>query len=134
MNKIWTFFAVTAPAKLKALWAKLPPKTQQWLKGAEAAVVAAVVAAFVAAPASNFTTKKGIVEFIAGVGSTAYAALRLYMSQSPVTTVLVENTTVTSTVGDVSHSVSKTVTLQDPTAAEQTKGNPLPNTSQGESK
>ncbi len=114
MSKLAIFFTVTFPAKVKALWASLPPRTQQWLKGAEAAVVTAVVASFVAAPASNLTTKKGVLEFVAGVGSAAYGALRLYMAQQPITNALVKKTsTETVTVGDVSSTTStSTETVQ----------------------
>lgn len=120
MNKFFTFFGTTVPAKLKDIWSKLPPKVQQWIKGAEVAVATAVVSAFVATPASDFTTKKGIAEFVAGVGASAYAALRLYMTQSPIT-VLVKKTAVTKTdaIGELSKSttVSQTITSGGPSTA-----------------
>jgi hypothetical protein len=96
--------------KVVALWAKIPAKYQQWLKGAEVAVATAVVAAFVAAPASDFATKKGIAEFAAGVASAAYAALRLYLSQSPITALVKKTTRETQTVGDVSHTLETDIT------------------------
>lgn len=91
-------------AKIVALWNNIPANTQKWIKGAEVAVATAIITAFVAAPASDFTTKKGIAEFAAGVATAVYGALRLYLTQSPVA-MLVKKTTVSETrqVGEVSH-------------------------------
>lgn len=99
-------------AKLVAFWNGLPDKTKQWLKGAEVAVATAVVTSYVAAPASDFHSKKGIAEFSAGVGAAAYGALRLYMAQSPIP-VLVKQTeqSETTTVGDVSKTTSTIETV-----------------------
>jgi hypothetical protein len=113
-------------AKLVAFWNGLPDKTKQWLKGAEVAVATAVVTSYVAAPASDFHSKKGIAEFSAGVGAAAYGALRLYMAQSPIP-VLVKQTeqSETTTVGDVSKTTStiETVTQGGATDDIHTSGN-----------
>lgn len=103
MKNLWT--------SILALWNKLTPKQRQWLKGAEAAVTAAVIAACVAIPASDLHTASGIGKCIAGVAASAYGALRLYITQSPVpvtTKHVVE--TETQSVGDVSVSTSKSET------------------------
>lgn len=92
-----------------AMWQKIPVNVRQWIKGAEVAVVTALVSGFVAAPASDFTTKKGIMEFVAGVGATAYGALRLYMTQSPVQNVIKED--VVSSVKTQVGAVSQTTTV-----------------------
>lgn len=103
MKNLWT--------SILALWSKLTPKQQKWLKGAEAAVVAAVVASCVAIPAADLHTASGIGKCVGGVLATAYGALRLYIAQSPVpvtTRHVVE--TETQSVGDVSVSTSKSET------------------------
>lgn len=98
--------------KIVAVWDKIPVKYQQWIKGAEAAVATAVIAAFVAAPVSNFHTKEGIAEFAAGVGTAAYAALRLYLTQSPIP-VLVKKTevSVTNSIGEVAVKTTNTTSI-----------------------
>lgn len=104
--------------KILAVWASIPPKTKQWLKGAEAAFVTAVVAAFIAAPATDLHTTRGIAEFVAGIGSAGYAALRLYMTQNPLPVTVQEKTsTQTLSVGDLSKTTSTTeVTTSGPAA------------------
>lgn len=98
--------------KIVEFWDKVPAKWRQWIKGAEVSVATAVVAAFVAAPAANFHTKQGVLEFAAGVGAAAYAALRLYLTQSPIP-VLVKKTevTVNNSVGAVTTKTTNTTTI-----------------------
>ena len=100
--------------KFIAFWNALPPKTQQWIKGAEVAIVTAIVAACIGAPASDFTTKKGIAEFASGVLAAAYGALRLYLTQ-PIPVGIEQKTTDSETkaVGDVS--VTKSTTTETST-------------------
>lgn len=103
MKNIWT--------NILAAWGRLTPRQQQWLKGAEAAVVAAVVASCVAIPAADLHTASGIGKCVAGIAATAYGALRLYIAQSPVpvtTRHVVEAET--QSVGDVSVSTSRSET------------------------
>jgi hypothetical protein len=98
--------------KLIAFWNNLPPNTKQWLRGAEIAVVTGVVASFVAAPATDFSSAKGVTEFAAGVATAAYGALRLYMTQSPITALVTTKTaSETVAVGAVSQTVSSTETV-----------------------
>lgn len=93
------------------LWRRIPPPVQQWLRGAEVAVVTAIVSAFAIAPLTDFTTKTGIAKFVAGIGGAGYAAFRLYVTQSPVQNVVKQVvTTEHATVDDISMSTSKSET------------------------
>lgn len=99
-------------AKVVAFWKSLPPKVQQWLKGAETAVITGLVAYLATYRAADFTTKQGIAEFAAGIGAAMYAALRLYMTQSPIP-MLVKKTTSSQTdsIGEVSSTTAKSETI-----------------------
>ncbi len=102
-------------------WANLPQPVKTWLKGAETAVVAALFAAFTAGNIADLHTRKGWCEFIGGTLAAGYGALRLYMMQSPISTVIKQvETSKTVSVGDVTQTdtTKETLTQQAAPAVE----------------
>lgn len=104
---------------LIAKWNALPAPLRKWLRGAEVAVITAVVASCVGAPMADFHSKAGIAKFVAGVGATAYGALRLYLAQSPVQQVIAEvqqtsEKTVETPAGTTTETATKTTTIAGP--------------------
>ena len=101
--------------KLSVWWTNLPQPVKTWLKGAETAVVAALFAAFTAGNIADLHTRKGWAEFVGGTLAAGYGALRLYMMQSPISTVIKQvETTSISQVGNVTQTdtVKETLTQQ----------------------
>jgi hypothetical protein len=89
------------------LWAKVPPTVKAWLKGAEVAILTAVVTAAMAFPAADFTTKARIWKFIGICAASAGGALRLYLSQSPIQSVVSETLAVKQTATETTVDATK---------------------------
>lgn len=92
--------------KINQLWQQVPPKVKQWLKGLEVAVVTGCVTVILSAPFADFTTKSGIAKFAAAIIATAGGCVRLYLSQSPIQTVIKETVTAKQVTQDSTTSVT----------------------------
>jgi hypothetical protein len=105
--------------KVIDFWQSLPPSIQRWLKGAEVAVGTAIIVGCTGVPFSDFTTKHGILKFLASVAVLAYGGLRLYLAQSPLPTLIKQTVeSQTLTIGDISKTTTstETTTASAPTA------------------
>lgn len=78
---------------INQLWQQVPPVVKQWLKGLEVAVITGCVTAILSAPFADFTTKEGILKFAATILATAGGCVRLYLTQSPIQSVIKETVT-----------------------------------------
>jgi hypothetical protein len=94
---------------------RLTPQQVAWLKGAEMAVAGAVASVVLQSITAGFpTTKAGWWKFATIVAGSAYGALRLYMTQSPIQDVLVvKKTTETLQQGDKTLSTSETTAASE---------------------
>jgi hypothetical protein len=94
-------------------WNAIPKPVQTWLKGLEVAILTGTVSALIAFPASDLTTKAGVVKFVGIVAAAAGACVRLYLKQSPIQNVVEEiaaSRTVTVDGLAVKDSVSEKIT------------------------
>lgn len=98
---------------LLALWSRLSPKQQAWLKGAEKAAFTGLGSAIFAEPFADFHSKEGIAKYVAAISSAVVVSLRLYMAQSPIQNVIFEQKLSSTTKEDgvtKTDAISTTVT------------------------
>lgn len=74
--------------KIIIYWQKLPAPVRTWLKGLEVAVVTGVVTAAATLPFADFSSKAGIAKYAASIAAVAGGCVRLYLTQSPIQTVI----------------------------------------------
>jgi len=77
-------------ASLGDVWQRFPFPVRAWLGAAERFVWLAVVSAALEYPFTNFHKPHAISLFLAQVGATAAAALRLFLSTNPLRNVIAE--------------------------------------------
>jgi len=72
------------------VWNRIPANVRSWLSAAEAFVWLAVISAALEYPFSDLGKENGVRNFLAKVGVTALAALRVYAQKHPFRTVVAE--------------------------------------------